>query len=162
MIMIVSAAANARECSLALEKQTGERAEYCNSLREAVHKLHSQEFMAVVIDQVLIDAGRGSLDMLWKHASGAALVTVNFAIHGADRVLREVKAALRRRQQEQSSAQRAAAERLRNELTGAVTGILLSSELALAQPELPVLVASKLRSVHELALQMKERLGPAA
>jgi hypothetical protein len=160
--MIVSSANNARDCSLALEKQTGERSMYCSSIREAVHKLQSQEFSAVVVDQGLLDAGTGSLDLLWKHCGAAALVTVNFAIHGVDRLLREVKAALRRRHREQASAQKAVAERLRNELTGAVTGILLSSELALAQPELPALVASKLRSVHELALQMKERLGPAA
>ncbi len=162
MLMIVSSANNARECSLALEKPTGERSVYCSSIREAVHKLQSQEFSAVVVDQVLVDAGAGSLDLLWKHSGSAALVTVNFAIHGVERVLREVKAALRRREREQLSVHKAVADRLRNELTGAVTGILLSSELALAQPEVPALVASKLRSVHELALQMKERLGPAA
>jgi hypothetical protein len=162
MIVIASAANNARECSLALEKETGERALFSASLRECVHQLQAQEFTAVVVDQVLVDAGNSSLDMIWKHAGFAAVVTVNFAIHGADRVVREVKAALRRREREQANAQRAVAERLRNELTGAVTGILLSSELALAQPELPALVATKLRSVHELALQMKQRLGPAA
>lgn len=162
MIIIASAAANARECALALEKQTGERCVFSPSLRECAHKLQSQEFSAVVVDQVLVDATAGSLDLLWKHAGGAIVVTVNLAISGADRLVREVKAALRRRERERAAAQQAAAARLRNELTGAVTGILLSSELALKEPELPPVVVSKLRSVHELALLMKQRLGPAA
>ena len=162
MIVIASAATNARECALALEKQTGERSVFSSTLRECAHKLQSQEFSAVVLDEVLVDSSAGSMDMMWKHAGGAIVVTVNFAICGADRVVREVRAALRRREKERASARSAAEARLRSELTGAVTGILLSSELALKQPELPALVANKLRSVHELAMQMKERLGPAA
>lgn len=162
MIIIASSAANVRECALALEKQTGERSVSSTSLRECAHKLQAQEYTAVVVDQVLVDATPGSLDLLWKHAGGAIVVTVNLAISGAERVVREVKAALRRRERERTAAQQAAAARLRNELTGAVTGILLSSELALKEPALPPIVVSKLRSVHELALQMKQRLGPAA
>ncbi|HUR37155.1 MAG TPA: hypothetical protein VM009_05015 [Terriglobales bacterium] len=162
MIVIVSGASNARECALALEKQTGERSVFSSTLRECAHKLQSQEFSAVVLDQVLVDATTGSMDMMWKHAGGAIVVTVNFAISGAERVVREVKAALGRREKERTAARSAAEAGLRNELTGAVTGILLSSELALKQPELPPVVVSKLRSVHELAMQMKARLGPAA
>lgn len=162
MIVIASAAANARECALALEKQTGKRAVFSSSLRECMHKIQAQEFAAVVLDQVLVDSSTGSMDMLWKHAGGAIVVVVNFAISGSDRVVRETQAALRRRERERTAARAAAEARLRNELTGAVTGILLSSELALKQPELPAVVISKLRSVHELAMQMKARLGPAA
>ncbi|HUS20008.1 MAG TPA: hypothetical protein VMZ25_10195, partial [Terriglobales bacterium] len=125
-------------------------------------QLQSQEFTAVVLDQALVDRSAGSMDMMWKRAGGAIVVTVSFGISGADRVVREVQAALRRREKERASARTAAVAGLRSELTGAVTGILLSSELALAQPELPAVVVSKLRSVHELAMQMKEQLGPAA
>ncbi len=162
MIIIASAASNARECALALEKQTGERSVFCSSLRECAHKLQTQEFSAVVLDQALVDSSSGSMDMMWKRAGGAIVVTVNLAICGAERVVREVRAALRRREKEGSAARSAAESRLRSELTGAVTGILLSSELALAQPELSAMVAHKLRSVHELAMQMKVTLGPAA
>lgn len=161
MIIIASAAANARECALALEKQTGERSMFCSSLRECAQKLQSQEFTAVVLDQALVDSSSGSLDMMWKRAGGAIVVTVNLAISGAERVVREVQAALRRREKEGTAARRAAESRLRSELTGAVTGILLSSELALAQPELPAVVVGKLRSVHALALQMRATLGTA-
>jgi hypothetical protein len=54
---------------------------------------------------------------------------------------------------------RVAQAALRNELTGAISGILLSSELALAQPALPTSVMDKLKSVYQLALQIKSRLG---
>ena len=162
MIIIASASVNAPDCALALEKSTGQPCVYSSTLRECVHKLQTQDFAAVVLDQVLVDSSPGSMNMLWKHAGGAVIVTVNFAINGADRVVREAHAALRRSEVERATARAAAEARLRNELTGAVTGILLSSELALKQPELPALVASKLRSVRDLAMQMKERLGPAA
>lgn len=162
MIIIASAATNARECALALEKHTGERSVFCSSLRECAHKLQTQEFTAVVLDQALVDASSGSMDMMWKRAGGAIVVTVNLAISGAERMVREVRAALRRREKEGTAARRAAEARLRSELTGAVTGILLSSELALALPELPAVVAHKLRSMHQLAMQMKATLGTSA
>ncbi|HUQ50133.1 MAG TPA: hypothetical protein VM056_05405 [Terriglobales bacterium] len=162
MIILVSTSMNAKECAAAMEKQTGERVVVSSTLRECTDRLHGQDFSAVVVDQVLLDSSPAALDMLWKHAQAAILVTVNFAISGAGRVVGEVRAALLRRERERTRASKAAEANLRNELTGAVTGILLSSELALAQPELPVNVVSKLRSVHELAMQMKSRLGPAA
>jgi hypothetical protein len=89
-------------------------------------------------------------------------VFVNFAISGADRLVRDVLAALSRREKESVLATKAAETELRSELNGAVTGILLSSELALALPSLPVGVVNKLQPVHELALQMRTRLGNVA
>src|SRR5882724_8872141 len=76
-------------------------------------------------------------DALWKNAGTAIPVFVNFAITGSGRIVRDLRAALTRRQREQLLATRAAQAALRNELTGAISGILLSSELALAQPAVP-------------------------
>ncbi|HUS18452.1 MAG TPA: hypothetical protein VMZ25_02270, partial [Terriglobales bacterium] len=83
MIVMVSAAANARECALALEKQTGERSVFSRTLRECAEQLQSQEFTAVVLDQALVDRSAGSMDMMWKRAGGAIVVTVSFGISGA-------------------------------------------------------------------------------
>ena len=52
----------------------------------------------------------------------------------------------------------AATRCLRNNLSGDVTGILVSSQLALAEPSLPAAAQSKLRSVCDLAERIRVRL----
>ena len=64
----------------------------------------------------------------------AVPVQINFAFHGGSRLAREVKAAIGRREQQQVLALRAAASLLENELKSTVTGLLLQSQLALAEP----------------------------
>lgn len=162
MILLVTAASNAQSCAGAVERATGERVQLASSLKQATSQLRSAEFSAVVADQALLDCNVASADLFWKMAGTAIPVFANFAISGEERVVREVKSALLRRDKEKLLAVRAAEAALRSELNGAVTGILLSSELALAQPELPPAVIKKLRSVYDLALQMKSRLEAVA
>ena len=162
MILLVSASRNVGECISSIEKELGEGSEYVSTLAQAAAKLRSGEYTAIVLDQSLLDANAAAADSLWKNVGTAIPVFVNFAISGCSRVVQDLRAALNRRQKEQLLATRAAQAVLRNELTGAVAGILLSSELALAQPAIPSAVADKLRSVHELALEIKARLGTVA
>ncbi len=51
---------------------------------------------------------------------------INFAISSIERLVRDVRAALRRRQRELQAATRKAESALRSELNEALTGILLS------------------------------------
>lgn len=161
MVLLISSAKNAAECAAAIEKDLGENVEFVSAISQSAAKLRVAEYAAIVVDQSVIDSHAASADSVWKHAGTAIPVIVNFAISGVDRIVRDVRSALARRRQEQILASRAAQAALRNELAGAVSGILLSSELALAQPSIPVTVADKLRSVHELALQIQSRLGSA-
>jgi hypothetical protein len=89
-------------------------------------------------------------------------VFVNFAICGVDRVVRDVRSALQRRDEERARAVREAEAHLRSELTEALTGILLSSQLALEAPALPAAVQARLRSVYQLAMSMRQRLNSVA
>jgi hypothetical protein len=162
MVLLISAAKNAAECAAAIERDLGENVEMISAFSQSAAKLRTSEYASIIIDQSLIDASPKASDGLWKQAGTAIPIIVNFAISGVDRTVREVRSALSRRRQEQLLAARAAQAALRNELAGAVSGILLSSELALAQPAIPASVADKLRSVHELALQIQSRLGSAA
>jgi hypothetical protein len=162
MILLISAAKNAASCVSAVEKNTGERVQLVQSLSAGAAMLLGGEFSAVVVDQAFVDLNPISADVLWKHTGTAIPVFVNFAISGAERLVRDVLAALSRREKERVLAAKAAETALRSELNGAVTGILLSSELALALPSLPVGVVNKLQSVHELALQIRTRLGNVA
>ena len=162
MVLLISAAKNATDCAAAIERDLGENVELISAISQSAAKLRSADHVAIIIDQSLVDASPNATDGLWKHAGTAIPLVINFAISGVDRIVRDVRCALARRRQEQLFAARAAQAALRNELAGAVSGILLSSELALAQPAIPASIADKLRSVHELALQIQTRLGTTA
>ena len=162
MVLLISASRNSVDCLAAIEKELGETAEHITAISQITAKLRSAEYSAIVIDQSLVDANPAASDTIWKHAGTAIPVFLSFAISGVDRIVRDLRVALARRQKEQLVAARAAQAALRNELTGAVAGILLSSELALAQPAIPATIVDKLRSVHELALELKARLGTVA
>jgi hypothetical protein len=91
----------------------------------------------------------------------AVPVQINFAFSGGARLAREVQAAIGRREQQQVMALRAAAQLLENDLKSTLTGLLLQSQLALAEPELPPRLAGKLELVAELAGTLRRRLEQA-
>jgi hypothetical protein len=84
---------------------------------------------------------------------------VNFAISGIDRVVREAKTALARRTREESVARRSAERTIWSELREDITAMLLSCDLALAVPGVPISAMEKLRSVHDLACHLRTKLG---
>src|SRR5438067_391904 len=145
MFLLISASKNSAECLATIEREMGEMAEHVSTIPQATARLRAAEFAAIVVDQSLVDVNPAASDVLWRNAGTAIPILVNFAISGAERIVRDLRAALIRRQREQLIAARAAQAALRNELTGAVSGILLSSELVLAQPALPANVVDKLR-----------------
>jgi|SRR4051812_16659276 hypothetical protein len=158
MILIVTSTSHCARSLPRMEKTIGQKIQLVTSLRQADALIRKQDFSAVVLDQLCLDQEPAAGEGIWKHMGTAVLVCVNFGITGADRVCREVRAALLRRDREQVLAARAAQAALRSQITPAVTGILLSSELALSQPALSPLVQNKLRSVHELATHLRQRL----
>ena len=162
MILLVGASASTSRCAAQLEQELGIATRTADSVRQAIVLLRRENFAAVVIDQVLLDADPVSVDALLRQIGTAIAVFFNPAIQGSERVVREVRSALQRRQQEQVSAMKIAARSLRNELKDDVTGILLSSQLALAVPSLPPAAEAKLKSVAELAERIRARLAGAS
>jgi hypothetical protein len=75
-----------------------------------------------------------------------------------ERVVREVRSALQRRQREVRIAREAATQAIWSELKESVTAMLLSCDLALSAPELSGAAAERIRVIHELAAQMRTRL----
>jgi hypothetical protein len=69
-----------------------------------------------------------------------------------------VRRALRRHDYARAIAMRAAESLLRSELRGAVTGILLLTELVLNSQALPLEAEEKLKLVCQLASQIRGRL----
>ncbi len=162
MILLLTACPRGPECAVYLEEHLRESVRLAATLRRGTSELGNgrshQECSLVVLDQNLADAYPADAEKLLERAGGALTLFLNFAICGPERLLREVRAALGRRHHEQLIALRAAQEMLRNELRGKVTGILISSELALSHPALPAAAASKMRSVHEMARELCTRL----
>jgi len=84
---------------------------------------------------------------------------MNFALSGVSRLVREIRAALRRREREQTLARRAAASAFETELKTTVAGLLLHSQLALSGSDVSPLIADKLRVVAELAGSLRQQLS---
>jgi len=162
MILLITSSTRAQECAAALERTTGERTQVCLRLSQAARTLRSTECTALVIDQNLMEADPAATDVVLKEAQTAIPVIINLAICGVERVVRDVRSALQRRQEEHLRAARQAEAALRSQLTEALTGILLSSQLAMEVPAVPAAAQARLRSVYQLAMSIRQRLEPAA
>jgi hypothetical protein len=158
MILLVTASQRRAECGNALEQSAGEAVEVCETVRKAASLLRGNEYSAVVLDDPMVEAETEALETLLDNLGCAVPVYVNLAVSNADRVARELRLALRRDRESRLIAIRSAELQLRSELRDAVTGILLSTELALRIPEMPSDALEKLNAVRELASGVRARL----
>lgn len=158
MILLITSSTRGPEYAVALENAIGEEAEIANTTKQALSQLRNGEYSAMVVDEAFVESEVDAIDMLLRHAGMAVPVYVNLAISGPQRVIRDVKLTRRRQEEARVIAIRAAESLLRTELRGAVTGILLSTELALSTPDLPADAAEKMRSVCQLASEIRSRL----
>jgi len=158
MILLVTPSERARECAAALHGATGEEVTVAESLARAATLLRAEGYLAVVVDQHLVETEPHEAENTLEHLGTSILVPVNLAISGMERLVREVRAALQRRQREEVRARQTAIGRLHGELNGTITALLLSSELALETPGLPAAAAEKLQAVHELVKKLRRQL----
>jgi signal transduction histidine kinase len=98
-------------------------------------------------------------EAVWDRASLAIPLQINFALSGAARLIREIRAALHRREREQMLARRAAAAAIESELKTTVAGLLLHSQLALSGSEASSPIAERLRMVADLAGSLRQQLS---
>jgi hypothetical protein len=159
MILLITSLAKIQDCSNALQETTGEPVQVAASLGEAVTQLQAHEFSALVIDQLLLDAEPDDIETILKHMGTAVPVYSNFAISGIERISRELRSALHRRKRELLIARQDAEQTLRSELKDAITALLLSCEMALDVPNLPLFAETKMRAVDALAKEMRAKLG---
>ena len=161
MILLVTSSERAPECAAALHEATGEEVAVAESLARAATLLRTEGYLAVLLDQYLLETEPHEAETTLEHLGMAILVQVNLAISGMERLVREVRAALQRRQREETRARQAVIGRLRSELNGTITALLLSSELALETPGLPAAAAEKIEAVHELVKKLRKQLETA-
>ena len=161
MILLVTPSVRAQECAQAIQQVTTEAVQVVSTVQLASEKLRNQGYVAVVLDQSLVEAEPDDTDLALQHAGSAVLLQMNLAISGVERVVRELRVALNRRKRETLAARREAEQVLRSELKGTVTALLLSCEMALGVPNLPLNAANKLRAVYDLAREMRVKIGMA-
>jgi len=122
-------------------------------------QLREQSYTAVVIDQFLLENEPSESDLVLDHLGTAFPVYLNFAVSGMERLLREVRSALHRRKREETQARRSVEEQFRSEMCESLTVMLLSCELAMSVPNVPTPAAEKIRTIDNLAREMRLRLG---
>ena len=162
MILLITSLAKAQDCAKALQEVTNELVQVAATLQQALTRLQAEEFSVVVLDQLLLDAEPDDVETIFKHMGTAVPVYSNFAISGIERVSRELRSAVHRRKRELLSARREAEQDLRNQLRSTITALLLSCEMALGVPNLPLLAETKMRAVDALANEMRAKLGVTA
>jgi CheY-like chemotaxis protein len=158
-ILIVTGIEGARNCAAVVAAQLGMEVEVADGRKAALAALRRREFAAVVVDETMAECDPASAEAIWEHASLAIPLQINFALSGATRLIREIRAALHRREREQSLARRAAAAAIETELKSTVAGLLLHSQLALNGNEVPALVAERMRVVADLAGSLRQQLS---
>jgi hypothetical protein len=159
MILVVTPNLRADECAAALRQATSEEIEVAETLQKATARLRTESYLAVVLDQYLLETEPDETDTVMQHLGTAIPVQVNLAISGLRRLAREVRAAVQRRKREEVAARRAAVSTLQSELNGTVTALLLSCELALDTPGLPSGAAEKIESAHGLVQKLRSQLA---
>jgi hypothetical protein len=158
MILLVTPSERAPECAKALHEATNEEIVVTENLARATTLLRTECYDVVVFDQYMLETEPHEAGATLSHLDTAIPVQVNLAIIGMERLVREVRAAMQRREREEEGARQAALCRLHSELNVTVTALLLSSELALETPGLPPSAAEKLQSVHQLVLKFRTQL----
>jgi len=113
----------------------------------------------IVIDGTLAECDPPAAEAICERAGLAIPLQINFALLGAARLIREIRAALHRREREQALARRAATAAIDTELKSTVAGLLLHSQLALSEREISGPLAEKLRVVAELAGSLRQQLN---
>ncbi len=158
-ILMVTGIEGAYTLAEVVGKQLGMDVVVAEGRKTALAALHQREFSAVVVDESIAECDPAAAEVIW-HRSGLAIpLQVNFALCGAARLVREIRAALLRREREQTLAHRAAAAAIESNLKSTLAGLLLQSQLALSGSDADSPVAEKLRTVAELAGSLRRQLG---
>jgi signal transduction histidine kinase len=158
-ILMVTGIEGARNCAAVVGAQLGMEVEVAEGRRAALAALRRREFLALVIDESLAECDPAAAEKICDNAGLAIPMQINFAVSGAARLIREIRAALNRRDREQTLARRAATAAIESELKTTVAGLLLHSQLALSGSGVPAAVADRLRTVADLAGSLRQQLS---
>jgi hypothetical protein len=158
MILFISPYQNATDCATQIERGTHEQVKTVDSIRLALAALKNHEFTVVVADENLLECSVGSADALVQRMQPATPVFLDMACMRAERISKLVALAVRRRKQEYKAVRELAIAELHSELKSEVTGLLISSELALKSPSVSAAMSERLTAVLESAKRIRAKL----
>jgi len=158
MILITTSSARGQECADALNAATGRETHWARNLQEASTRLREQSYSTVVVDQFLLETEPEDGDQMLEHLGTALPVYINFGVTRIERLVREVRFALHRRTREETVVRRAVVAQMHSDMCETLTAMLLSCELAMSMPEVPVAAAEKIRAIDNLARDLRLRL----
>ncbi len=158
-ILMVTGIEGAQNCAAQVKAQLGIEVDVADGRRSALAALRHKEFAAVVVDDTLAECNPAAAEAIWERSGLAIPLQINFALCGAARIIREIRAALHRREREQAVARRAATEEIKFAVKETISGLWLHSQLALSERSVPIPVADKLRVVADLAGTLRQQLS---
>lgn len=158
-ILMVTGIDGAKSCAEAVSARLGLEVEVAEGRREALEALRRHEFLAVVMDETMAECDPAAAEAIWEHSGLSIPLQVNFAVSGTERLVREIRAGLRRRERERMLSRKAAAAEMETEMKSTLAALLLNSQLALAGSEIPLAVEEKIRVVAELAGNLRQQLS---
>jgi len=158
-ILFVTGIEGARNCADFIAKQMDMEVAVADGRKAALALLRQREFAAVVVDDTVAGCDPAAAEAIWERAGLAIPLQINFALSGAARLVREIRAALHRREREQTLARRAAAAAVESELKSTLAGLLLQSQLALSTSDAVSPVAERLKVVASLAGDLRRQLS---
>lgn len=158
-ILIVTGIEGIQQCANNLASVLGTEVVTADGKKEAVAALKRREFVVVVLDDTLAECDPAAAEAIWENAGLAIPLQINFALSGATRLSREIRAAMRRRDREQALARQAAESALEGELKNTLASLLLHSQIALAGSEASSPVTEKIRTMAKLAGNLRQQLS---
>jgi hypothetical protein len=158
-ILLITGMEGARNCADVIAKNLGMDLEVADGRKTALALLRQKEYSAVVVDDTIAECDPAAAEAIWERAGLAIPLQINFALSGAARVIRDIRAGLHRREREKTLARKAAAAAIESELKSTVAGLLLQSELALSGSDAASPVAERLRIVADLAGNLRRQLA---
>jgi len=158
MILLLSPYQNAHEYAAQIERATRDKVQLVNTIRLAMSALRSQQFALVIADENLLESSPETSDALQQRMETSLPLIVDLACMRAEKVSRVAVATLKRREAEFEVARKQAMDELRSEMKSDLTGLLISSELALKTEKLSTTTSDKLHAVLEIAKRMQTRL----
>jgi len=161
-ILIVTGIEGAANFAAVVAEQLGAEVDVAEGRKAALTALRKRDFSVIVVDETLAVCDPAAAEAIWERAGLAIPLQLNFALSGAARLIREIRAALHRRQREEALARQSAAGAIESEVRTTVAGLLLQSQLALSAGEVPAPVAEKLRIVADLASNLRLQLSVPA
>ena len=158
-ILMVTGIEGAYNCAEVVGKQLALEVVVAEGRKSALALLHQREFAAVVVDESIAECDPAAAEAIWQRSGLAIPLQINFALCGLARLVREIRAALGRREREQTLAYRAAAAAIESNLKSTLAGLLLHSQLALSGSDANSAVAERLRTVADLVGSLRRQLG---